>query len=114
MLLDERMARTTVTHITDDLDGSANAEEVSFGFNGVEYTIDLGKKNRGALEKALKPYLEAARKVPKSGRSSRRGSAAGPSRDLNAIRSWAREQGITVSERGRIAQDVIAQYEAAH
>ena len=49
------MARTTVVHITDDLDGSAGADQVTFGYQGLEYAIDLTKKNRVAFEKALKP-----------------------------------------------------------
>lgn len=109
------MARTTVTHITDDIDGSANAEEVSFGYDGVDYTIDLGKKNRAALEKALRPYVEAGRRAPRGGQRQRRsGSGVKSSRDLNAVRAWAKEQGLEVSERGRVAKAVLDQFDAAH
>jgi hypothetical protein len=45
--------------ITDDLDGSKDAEEVSFSFRGTDDTIALGKKNLAAFEKALRPYLKA-------------------------------------------------------
>jgi hypothetical protein len=34
--------------------------------------------------------------------------------DRAAIRAWARDQGIAVSERGRISSDIIAKYQAAH
>jgi len=30
--------------------------------------------------------------------------------DLTAVRSWARDQGLTVAERGRVAQDVVDKY----
>lgn len=107
------MARTVVTHITDDVDGSKDAEEVQFALHGVLYTIDLSKKNRAALERALKPYLDAATKV--SNRSGRRGaggrSSTGGGRDQQAIRRWAQSQGIEVSSRGRISNSVIKQYE---
>lgn len=113
------MARTTIT--TDDIDGSPDAETIRFSYNGVSYTIDLAKKNRAAFEKALKPYLEVAQKS--SGRrasattGSRRGRSGrrrgGSSVDLAAVRSWARENGIEVSERGRIAQSVIDAYTEA-
>ena len=110
------MAQTTI--ITDDLDGSANAETVQFTFDGTSYSIDLSRKNRNAFEKALKPYIEAASRV------STRRTAASPSRrssrsrrssgiDLSAVRAWANEQGIEVSSRGRIAQDVIDAYTAS-
>ena len=48
------MAKQTTVMITDDLDGSANAKEVSFSLNGRTWIIDLSAKNRAALEKALK------------------------------------------------------------
>lgn len=107
-----RMARTTITQITDDLDGSKDATEVRFAYDGVEYVVDLSKKNRIALEKALQPYLDVATKV--SRRSSRRLQPKNAPRDLQAIRAWAAAQGIKVSERGRIAQSVVDEYDAAH
>ncbi|WP_341925251.1 Lsr2 family protein [Nocardioides psychrotolerans] len=111
------MAKKTVTHITDDLDGSKDATEVAFSFDGVDYTIDLSKKNTAAMAKALKPYLDAATKVSGRGTRSRRTRstrAVGPRRDLAAIRKWARDQSIDVSDRGRIPAAVIEQYDAVH
>jgi Lsr2 len=52
------MARTVM--ITDDLDGSTNAEEVRFTWDGVEWVIDLAEANRKKLEEALKPFLDKA------------------------------------------------------
>jgi hypothetical protein len=114
---DRTVAKTTVTHITDDLDGSKDATEVAFSFDGVDYTIDLSKKNAAAMAKAFKPYLEAATKVSgRSTRSRRTGNARAsvPRKDLAAVREWARGQGIDVSDRGRIPAAVIEQYDAAH
>ena len=34
--------------------------------------------------------------------------------DLSDVRYWARDQGIKVSDRGRIPADVLARYRAAH
>ena len=114
---DRGVAKTTVTHITDDLDGSKDATEVAFSFDGVDYTIDLSKKNAAAMAKALQPYLDAATKVSgRSARSRRAGSSgkAGPQKDLAAIREWARGQSIEVSDRGRISAAVVEQYNAVH
>ena len=111
------MAKTTVTHITDDLDGSKDATEVVFSFDGVDYTIDLSKKNAAAMAKALKPYLDAATKVSGRGNRARRtkpSRAAGPRKDLAAVREWARGQGLEVSDRGRVPAAVVEQYDAAH
>jgi nucleoid-associated protein Lsr2 len=33
---------------------------------------------------------------------------------LRAIRQWAREQGLQVSDRGRIPAEIVARYDAAH
>ena len=82
------MAKQTTVTVTDDLDGSANAKEVTFSLNGESWTIDLSAKNRNALEKALKPYIA---KATKQGRrrpaaSSRKTAARGPRRDLAQVR----------------------------
>jgi len=108
------MSRSVSVIITDDLDGSVNAEAVSFGLGGVTYEVDLGKKNRAKLEKAFAPFVEAGRRVP-SGKGRRAaGRAAGSSADRTAVRAWARTAGLKVSERGRISADIIRRYEAAH
>jgi hypothetical protein len=52
------MARTMM--ITDDLDGSPNAEPVQFEWDGVTWEIDLTADNRKRLEDALKPFLDKA------------------------------------------------------
>lgn len=111
----------TTTEFTDDLDGGKAEGTVSFSYDGTHYEIDLSKKNRTALEKALKPYIEAGRKARPT-RSARRGRSAGSSRkavgsgrsDLSDVRAWARENGSPVSDRGRIPQSVLDAYDAAH
>ena len=59
------MAQRTVTILSDDLDGKEGRDiaTVTFGFEGSTYEIDLSKKNRAALEKALSPYIDVARKT---------------------------------------------------
>jgi Lsr2 len=100
--------------VSDDLDGSEGAETVSFGFDGVGYEIDLGEKNRAKFEKAFAPYVQHGRRVTQQ-RSRRSGAASTRSRaDLSAVRGWAKEQGMHVSERGRISSEVMEKYAAAH
>jgi Lsr2 len=108
------MSRSVSVIVTDDLDGSENAETVSFGFDGVTYEVDLGKKNRAKLEKALGPFIEAGRRAPGRGRPRSASRAGGSSVDRSAVRAWAKTAGLKVSERGRISADVMRQYEAAH
>ena len=114
------MAKTVITQITDDLDGSNGAETISFGYRGTTYEIDLGRKNANAFDKLMKPYLDAARKVAaaRSGRrassNGRRGSRSRHANELASIREWARAQGYSVSDRGRISANIMDAYNAAH
>lgn len=108
------MAKRTITTTLDDIDGSEGAETVTFSYKGVAYEIDLSDKNAQKLEAALEPYVNAGRKLGRtSSGSSSRGSRSS-SEDLQKIRDWAAENDIEVSARGRIAQSVIDQYQAAH
>jgi Lsr2 len=107
------MARNVSVVVTDDIDGSSGAETVTFGFDGTTYEIDLSKSNRAKLDAAVAPYLEAGRRIRTSGRRS--SPSASPSRnvDSTAVRAWARERGLLVSERGRISAEILRQYEQA-
>ena len=106
------MAKTTITQITDDLDGSKSAETHSFALQGAEYSIDLSNKNFKVLEKLLLPYIEAGQSVSHRSTSSRRSMSS--QKNVAAIREWARSQGLEVSERGRIPKAIVEQYVVAH
>jgi len=107
------MATQTTVSVTDDLDGSPNAKAVSFSLDGSSWTIDLSATNRTALEKALKPYIA---KATEQGRRARRAAVTrGSSRgDLADVRAWAKSNGHTVSDRGRISAEVQRAFDAAH
>ena len=112
-----RMATQTTVTITDDLDGSANAKEVSFSLDGRSWVIDLSAKNRAALEKALKPYIAKAteqRGGTPRGKSGRASSRPKSRTDVAAVREWARGNGHQVSDRGRIGQEIRKAFDAAH
>jgi hypothetical protein len=106
--------QTTVT-VTDDLDGSANAKEVTFSLNGKSWTIDVSARNRAALEKARKPYIAKAAKQGRrrSVTPSRRTTGRAPGTDLAAVRDWAKSNGHQVSDRGTISAIVQQAYDAA-
>lgn len=78
----------TTTEYTDDLNGLKAEGTVTFAFDGTSYEIDLNKKNRTAFEKALKPYVDAARKV-RATRGQTKASRVGKRSDLAEIRAWA-------------------------
>ena len=115
------MARRIVHQLVDDLDGSVleigSGETVLFSLDGIAYEIDLTDDNAAALREAFAPYIAAARTVSRT--ASTGGGAARKRRrsgqqDYSAIRAWAKQNGYTVSERGRVPAAVIEAYEAAN
>lgn len=103
------MARKVIEVLIDDFDGteSDDIKKHTFALNGTSYEIDLSPKNAKKLESALAPYIEKARK------QGARRSTRSNKQDLNAIREWARANGHTVSDRGRIPAEIVEAYEAA-
>jgi len=110
---DLSMAKTVSVVITDDLDGSPDAQTVAFGFDGQSYEIDLAKKNFAKLEKSLQPFMDAGRRTAQR-RTAKAARGVSSRVDRAAVRAWAAEQGLQVSERGRISSEVMSKYEAAH
>jgi hypothetical protein len=109
------MAQKVQVVLVDDVDGGSADETVTFALDGVSYEIDLTKKNAARLRDSLAPWVGSARKV--TGPRGRRGGGRRTGRggtDSAAVRAWAKDQGIAVSERGRISAELLAQYEAAH
>jgi hypothetical protein len=106
------MAQKMIVALEDDLDGGPADETVRFGLGGTNYEIDLSTKNANAFRRQLAPFIEHARKTGR--RQRRRPGRTTSSRERSAdIRAWAKDQGITVSERGRIPASVAQQYDAA-
>ncbi|MFL6107686.1 MAG: Lsr2 family protein [Marmoricola sp.] len=103
------MAQKVSIVLVDDIDGSDAEETVSFALDGRDYEIDLNSKNAAGLRDALAPYVGHARRA---GSRKRGRSGGGPS--PADIRSWARENGFEVPDRGRVSQQVKDAYVAAH
>jgi hypothetical protein len=107
------MAQKITVALEDDLDGGPANETVRFAIGGAEYEIDLSKKNARALRRRLAPFIDHARKAGRGPR--RRAGRTASSRERSGdIRAWAKDHGITVSDRGRIPARVVEQYEAGH
>ncbi len=106
------MAQKITVALEDDLDGGPADETLRFAFGGTDYEIDLSKKNADKLRRQLAPYIEHARKAGRG--QPRRGGRSAASRQRSSdIRAWARQQGISVSERGRIPASLVQRFEAA-
>ena len=113
------MAQKVQVVLIDDLDGGDATETVTFGLDGATYEIDLSEQNARQLRDAFASWVGNARRVSggRAGRpAARRGgsSSSGSSTDTTAIRSWAKDNGYKVSERGRISAEVQEAYAAAH
>jgi nucleoid-associated protein Lsr2 len=106
------MAQKITVALEDDLDGGPAEETVRFGLGGTDYEIDLSKKNAAAFRKQLAPFIDHARKAGR-GQRRRPGRTASSRERSGDIRAWAKDQGIAVSDRGRIPANVVDQYEAA-
>lgn len=111
------MAQKVNIVLVDDIDGTDATQTVSFGLDGANYEIDLNDENASALREALAAYVGHGRKVGRGGGGAKRGggrAAAAGGTSAKEIREWARDNGFTVPERGRIPADVREAYESAH
>lgn len=111
------MAQHFSVRFIDDIDGTDlgdSANVVSFAFAGKEYTIDLSDKNAEAFREAMAPYIEAGHRVRGNKKTTRSATPKTVSGDTKAVREWARANGYTVSDRGRIPAEVADAYVAAN
>jgi hypothetical protein len=104
------MATKITVALEDDLEGGPAEETVRFAVGGMLYEIDLNKKNARAFRKQMAPFVEHARKA---GRGQRRPRTSSSRQRSGEIRTWAKQQGLAVSGRGRIPASVVDQYAAA-
>ncbi|OXM62122.1 histone-like nucleoid-structuring protein Lsr2 [Amycolatopsis vastitatis] len=110
------MAQKVLVETLDDIDGTPAARTIPFALDGVTYEIDLSEENAAALRDELARYIGAARRT--GGRKVRvatgQPATTASDRERNQqIRAWANANGYEVSERGRLASEVIAAFEQA-
>ncbi|MCI1788952.1 MAG: Lsr2 family protein [Actinomyces sp.] len=107
--------KQTKTVLIDDIDGSQADRTISFSFNKTSYEIDLSEAHAKEMLEDLEKWQSHARQVGRSGRAARSPRPAGGARNSESalIRAWAHENGIEVSDRGRIPASVAEQYHEA-
>jgi hypothetical protein len=105
--------------LIDDIDGSSASETVRFAVDGTEYEVDLNETHAEALRESFAEWIGHARRM--SGRKRGAGRRPGASStvsplapDTAKIREWARQNGYTVSDRGRIPSNVREAYGRAN
>lgn len=108
------MAKKVEYLLVDDTDGSKADETLTFGLDGATYEIDLSGANASALRESLSGYVGHARRIGGRIRASRGRAASAAAVSTKDVRAWARENGLEVSERGRVSAEVLSAYNAAH
>lgn len=100
----------------DSGDSLENALRVLGALYGVTLTVASDGEN--AAESAADNGTGAQERPARSRRGSRttasrsrRRGAAASTPDLAAVRAWARENGYTVSDRGRVPNSILAAYQ---
>jgi hypothetical protein len=107
------MAQKVHIVLEDDIDGSEASETITFALDGTTYEIDLSDDNAEKLRNAFAPYIGHARKT--SGRAAgNRASRRQAGASAADVRAWAKSNGYSVPERGRIPGDVRSAYDAAN
>jgi hypothetical protein len=109
------MAQRIQAYFIDDIDGSEAEGTVRFGLDGAEYEIDLSTGHAKELRDTFARYTQAARRTTGAGsrRARRERNAPADRPSSTEVRTWAREQGIEVKDRGRIPAEVVVKFRAA-
>jgi hypothetical protein len=107
--------------MVDDIDGSQDdVSTVQIALDNVSYEIDLSADNATRLREKLAHFVDNGKKVTTHPRgrkpTSRRVVASAPvgREQAQAVRDWARNNGCTVSDRGRIPKNVQEAFDNAH
>ena len=113
------MAQKVIREFIDDIDGSEAERTFTFAVDGTNYEIDLSSQNIKEFNEAIAGFVESARKVKTSdnGRRARKTSTrdSGRSREqTQAVRDWARQQGHTINDRGRVPAAIQQAFDQAH
>ena len=110
------MAQRVEVEITCDRVAPGHGGEVEsldMTLGGTEYQIDLCVKHRKPYSDLLEMITVDGRRVSTRGRHQPAARKQPGRANRNAeVRAWAKEQGIDVSARGRIAEDLVQKYDA--
>lgn len=113
------MGTRYITEKYDDLDGTVvpddELETIRLSIDNDSFMIDLSHEHAEQLRSALTPYLEKAQRAADFKQrvaASVPGKKGNRTAELNRIRDWANKNGFSVSDRGRVPQDIVDAYEA--
>jgi hypothetical protein len=110
------MAQKVVTTYVDDLTGDESTEinTHTLLLDGAGVEIDLTPENHDKLLEAMKPFLQAkgARRVRVNAgtRAKKLSSTPTGNSDTAKIRAWAKDNGYSVNDRGRVPAEIREAY----
>lgn len=102
------MARKIV--LTSDLTGDTPAKMHTFSLDGVNFEVDLTDAEAATLRETLLPYIDVARAL--GGRSAPKARLVGYT--SAQVRAWARSEGLDVPDKGRIPNEIVADFIEHH
>ena len=86
----------------------------AFSLDGRDYEIDLCLRHSQKFDELFGKFAERARKASGRGATRPKRRTSAHRRHSAEIRRWAKGNGITVSDRGRIPAEAIEKYNASH
>jgi len=112
------MAKQERVDLIDDLDGSPAEDTFRVSWEGQAVEVELSADNRKRIEESLAALFDAGRKIsvhygsrgPQGPKPKQRAPRSEEKASNGAIRDWARQNGLQVSDRGRIPREVLAEY----
>jgi hypothetical protein len=110
------LAQNVAVLLTCDLceDTALAVETVKFSSDGVEYETEMCQTHLEEYLGWMEEHIAAARKLGSLPTTSKEQiPATKGTLDLKAVRSWAKENGFSISSRGRVPASITDAYTAA-
>lgn len=112
------MARQVLVEMFCDVcgeraDSPGQTGDVHLGMGDVWYTLDLCEEHFEEATKFLDRFFVVGTLYRPERKTTPHAEKSKRSKDLDKVRTWARQNGIVVSERGRVASEVMHAYEVA-
>jgi hypothetical protein len=109
------MAKNVQVVLVDDIDGTEASQTLVWGYEGKILSIELSEENLDLFHRAVEVFVANSRiDGPMNGSGqTRRSGGSRTKEDLSGIRAWAKENGYSISERGRIPMEIRAAYNEA-
>lgn len=101
-----------VDDITDQEVAEGDARVLTIGLDGQWYELDVASETEARVREYVQECVDAGRKVdaPKPPKPARKKKDY----DVPTVRRWAKEQGLEVSVRGQISDEIVAAWKAGH